>query len=226
MGSQFSYRTRNFLSFISGVLILFIATTVAGQATVALGAVEGDVPATEARRHSAESCGAESVDSPNRIARLDPERIRFSQSTFSETGKTLDGDEYTVEENAQWLRQHPDQDFPWSGPIRVFQKAAFMDEWGPMTRFGYTGDPKNLINGEIYTLDHRRLIAYRRAARKSIPVEWADLNIVRDQRWKFTTTTGGFSITPTPRDAGAGSASVYVPLLYPSGKSMIIVEIE
>lgn len=226
MATQESYRRSNFLSFITGVLILLVANLAAGQIAVAVGAAEGDVAAAVARLHSAESCGDESGDSLNRVARLDPEKIRFTQSTYSESGKTEDGAEYTVEENAQWLREHPDQDFPWSGPIRVFRKESFMDEWGPMTRFGYTGDSKNLINGEIYTLDHRRLIAYRRAGRKSIPVEWADLNIVRDQRWKFTTTTGGFSITPTPRDADAGSASAYVRFLYPSYKSMTLVEVE
>lgn len=226
MGSLLSYRRSNFFSFISGVLILLVANIVTGQASVALGAVERDLAAAVARLHSAESCGDETVDSPNRIARLDPERIRFTQSTYSETGKTDDGAEYTVEGNAQWLREHPDQDFPWTGPIRVFRKEAFMDDWGPMTGFGYTGDPKNLINGEIYTLNHRRLVAYRRAGRKSIPVEWVDLNIVRDQRWRFTTTTGGFSITPQPRDPGAGSASVSVSLLCPSFKSMIHVEVE
>jgi hypothetical protein len=226
MGFQGSYRRSNFLSFISSALILFVANFADGQFTAALGAAEGDVAAAIARLHSAESCGDEAGDSLKRIARLDPEKIRFTQSTYSESGKTEDGAEYTVEENAQWLREHPDQDFPWSGPIRVFRKEAFMDEWGPMTRFGYTGDSKNLINGEIYTLDHRRLLAYRRAGRKSIPVEWADLNIVRDQRWKFTTTTGGFFITPTPRDAGPGSASAYVTFLYPFYKSMTLVQVE
>jgi len=218
MGFQGSYRRSNFLSFVSSALILLVANFAASQVTVAVGAGDGDVTAAVARPQSAGSGGDESCDSLNRFARLDPEKIRFTQSTYSESGKTEEGADYTVEENAQWLREHPDQDFPWSGPIRVFRKEAFMVEWGPMSRFGYTGDPKNLINGEIYTLDHRRLIAYRRAGRKSIPVEW--------ERSKFTTTTGGFSITPTPRDAGPGSASTYVPLLYPSYKSMILVEFE
>jgi hypothetical protein len=73
-----------------------------------------------------------------------------------------------------------------------------MDEWGPLTRNRFTGDPKNLDSGEIYTLDHRRLVAYRLAARKTIPVEWADLKLVRDQRWRFTTPNRGRSIAATP----------------------------
>jgi hypothetical protein len=41
-------------------------------------------------------------------------------------------------------------------------------------------------------------VAYRLAARKTIPVEWADLKLVRDQRWRFTTPNRGRSIAATP----------------------------
>ena len=139
---------------------------------------------------------SEGSEAPSGATRLDPKEIRFSQSSFLETGKTEEGGTYTVEGNAQWLRDHPDQVLPWGGPIRVFRKEAFMDEWGPMTKHGYVGDPRNLVNGEIYTLDHRRLIAYRRAGRKSIPFKRADFRTVRDNRWKFTTPNGGVSIEP------------------------------
>jgi hypothetical protein len=105
---------------------------------------------------------------------------------------------YTVEDNIQWLREHPGQDLPWGGPVLIFRKQAFMDEWGPLVRNLFTGDPRNLENGEIYTLNHRRLVAYRRAGRKTIPVEWANLSVVRDQRWRFTTTNRGGSISETP----------------------------
>jgi hypothetical protein len=118
-------------------------------------------------------------------------------------GKTEDGSVYTVEANIQWLKEHPDQDLPSLRPIRIFRKVASMDEWGPLTRFGFTGNPKNLVNGEIYTLDHRRLVAYRQAGRKSIPVQWVDLNIARDERWKFDTKNGGLSITARPENTGA-----------------------
>jgi hypothetical protein len=116
--------------------------------------------------------------------------------------KTEEGDEFTVEAMIQWLKEHPDQDPPWLKPIRIFRKVPSMDEWGPLTKFGFTGAPKNLVNGEIYTLDHRRLVAYRQAGRKSIPIKWVDLNIVRDERWKFDTKNGGLSITPRPQDTG------------------------
>ena len=113
-------------------------------------------------------------------------------------GSTEDGSTYTVEEKIQWLREHPGQDLPWGGPIRVFRKQAFMDEWGPLERNRFMGDPKNLQTGEIYTLDHRRLVAYRLAGRKTIPVELANSILVRDQRWKFTTLDRGRSIAPSP----------------------------
>jgi len=103
-----------------------------------------------------------------------------------------------VEENVQWLKDHPDQELPWGGPIRVFRKQAFMDEWGPLSQIGFTGAPKNLDNGEIYTLDHRRLVAYRLAGRKTIPVQWVGLSVVRDNRWKFTTSNGGRGIASNP----------------------------
>jgi hypothetical protein len=137
-------------------------------------------------------------ETPGSLARLETEKIRYSQESYSVSGGTEDGSTYTVEENIQWLKDHPGQDFPWGGPIRVFRKQAFMDEWGPLTRNRFTGDPKNLESGEIYTLDHRRLVAYRLAARKTIPVEWADLKLVRDQRWRFTTPNRGRSIAATP----------------------------
>jgi hypothetical protein len=132
------------------------------------------------------------------LGRLDPAGIRYSQSSYSLSGLTEEDGLYAVAENIQWLQDHPDQDLPWGGPIRVFRKQAFMDEWGPLSQGGFIGDPKNLPNGEIYTLDHRRLVAYQKAGRKTIPVEWASPSVVRDNRWKFTTSNGGQSIAASP----------------------------
>ncbi len=137
-------------------------------------------------------------ETPATSTRLETDKIRYSQATYSQSGGTEEGGTYTVEENIRWLAEHPDEDFPWGGPIRVFRKQAFMDEWGPLSREQFTGDPKNLENGEIYTLDHRRLVAYRAAGRKTIPVEWVNLRLVMDQRWKFTTPNRGRSIAATP----------------------------
>jgi hypothetical protein len=69
-----------------------------------------------------------------------------------------------------------------------------MNDWGPLTENGYTGVPKNLINGLIYTLDNRRLYAYQQAGRTSIPVKWVDTDVVFKFRWKFTTQDGGLSV--------------------------------
>jgi hypothetical protein len=138
-------------------------------------------------------------ETPGSLARLPLEIIRYTQATFSVSGSTADGvSTYTVEDNIKWLQDNPDKDLPWGGPIRVFRKQAFMDEWGPLTRNLFTGDPKNLENGMIYTLDHRRLVAYRGAGRQTIPVEWTNLRLVRDQRWRFTTTDRGQSIAGIP----------------------------
>jgi hypothetical protein len=54
-----------------------------------------------------------------------------------------------VQDNVRWLREHPGEDLPWGGPIRVFRKQAFMDKWGPLARDSFVGDPVNLENGEI-----------------------------------------------------------------------------
>ena len=137
-------------------------------------------------------------ETPGTFSRLETARIKYSQSTYSLYGKTDEGELYMVEENVQWLNDRPDQELPWGGPIRVFRKQAFMDDWGPFSQGGFTGEPQNLLNGEIYTLDHRRLVAYQLAGRNTIPVQWASLSVVRDNRWKFTTANGGRSITPKP----------------------------
>jgi hypothetical protein len=151
------------------------------------------------RAGAVESYAHRETETPGSLARLDPEKIKFSQAIYSISGKTEDRSSmYTVEDNVHWLREHPGQELPWGGPILVFRKQAFMDEWGPLVRNLLTGDPRNLENGEIYTLDHRRLVAYRRARRKTIPVQWADLRVVRDQRWRFTTTNRGHSISEVP----------------------------
>jgi hypothetical protein len=158
-----------------------------------------DDHASRAPAGAVESYVYRPTETPGSVARLDPEKIRYSQATFSVDGSTEDGaGTYRVEDNIKWLREHPGEDLPWGGPIRVFRKEPFMDEWGPLTRNLFAGDPKNLENGEIYTLDHRRLFAYRTADRKTIPIEWADLRIVRDQRWRFTTKDGGRSIAAVP----------------------------
>ena len=138
------------------------------------------------------------VQAPGRYARLDVAIIRYSQAGYSFEGTGDDGTVNTIAGNVQWLKDHPDQDLPWYAPIRVFVKQPFMDEWGRLSNHGFTGDPKNLENGQIYTLDHRRLVAYQHAGRKTIPVEWADLSVVREDRWKFTTLNKGISIAPNP----------------------------
>lgn len=46
-------------------------------------------------------------------------------------------------------------------------------------------------DGKIWTLDHRRLAAFKISGLQKAPVEWAD---PAGQMWKMTTTNGGTSI--------------------------------
>jgi hypothetical protein len=167
---------------------------VVGLASCSAGDFAASLHSTAARQSY---LGAEN-ETAGSFSRLEAAQIRYSQSTYSLYGKTDEGGLYMVEENVQWLNDHPDQELPWGGPIRVFRKQAFMDDWGALSQGGFTGDPKNLENGAIYTLDHRRLVAYRLAGKKTIPVQWVSLDVVKDNRWKFTTSNGGRSIAPSP----------------------------
>ncbi len=193
MSSWWPCLKTKFLLLPSGIIVFAVGIALVSHGVIAIAK---DVTTPAPTLYFAQSTGVEDGEAVRRITRLNTEEIRYSQATYSETGTTVEGDKYAVEGNAQWLREHPDQDLPWGGPIRVFRKEAFMDEWGPMTGLRYTGDPRNLVNGQIYTLDHRSLVAYKRAGRKSIPVEWVDLKAVRDERWEFSTPDGGISIVP------------------------------
>ena len=50
-------------------------------------------------------------------------------------------------------------------------------------------------SGKIWTLDHRRLAAFKAAAIEKVPVNWASDETVKNQMWKMTTRTDGKSIT-------------------------------
>jgi hypothetical protein len=129
---------------------------------------------------------------------LDPKYIRPSQQSYSTTGPLPGGEIYTVDDNIQWLVNNPGKELPVK-PIRVFIKQPYMNEWGPLTKHGYTGNPINLANGEIYTIDHRRWISYLEAGRDSIPIQWVTDDVfLRSQRWKFDTLNEGISILPKP----------------------------
>jgi len=121
---------------------------------------------------------------------MNPQDVFFSQDSCSPGGQG-----YTVNDNIQALQNGsltPD-DLP---PIKVFQKDAAMDSWGSLTRYGYSGDPANLVNGRWYTLDNRRLLAFLEAGVEDIPVIDVSNNedLIRSQRWKFSTTNGGEDI--------------------------------
>ena len=49
-------------------------------------------------------------------------------------------------------------------------------------------------SGKIWTLDHRRLGAFRLSGLNKAPVNWATPSQVQSQMWKMTTKTGGTSV--------------------------------
>src|SRR5690606_7475766 len=98
--------------------------------------------------------------------KLDPKKIHFMQSSIKNTTG-----EYTVLGNAERLRLGTlkPEDLP---AIRVWKDSS----------------------GKIWTLDHRRLAAFRLAGVDEVPVQWASDAVVRSQMWKMTTRNGGTSV--------------------------------
>ena len=97
---------------------------------------------------------------------INPKEVRFMQSSIkNQTG------EYTVLGNAEALK---------AGTLKP--------EDMPLIRLWKDDD------GKIWTLDHRRLAAFRLAELESVPFVWATEEEVNNQMWKMTTTTDGLTI--------------------------------
>jgi hypothetical protein len=96
---------------------------------------------------------------------VNPFAVRFSQDSISH--KFRDG--RTIEDLANGLR---------SGTIRIedVPPLRLMDR-----------------NGDLYTLDNRRLMAFRRAG-KEIPWRMASDEEIAAEIWKFTTMNEGSSV--------------------------------
>lgn len=97
---------------------------------------------------------------------VDPNEVHFRQDNISnKTGN------YTVLGNAEALR---------NGTLSVddLQNIRIWED----------------KNGVLWTLDHRRLAAFRPAGLEEVPFEWADIDDVLRQSWKMTTNNGGTSI--------------------------------
>lgn len=99
-------------------------------------------------------------------AKLSTKDINFMQSSIKNTTG-----EYTVLGNADALKSGTlkPSDLP---AIKVWKDAQ----------------------GKIWTLDHRRLAAFKLGGVEEIPIEWASKSLVESQMWKMTTKTGGTSI--------------------------------
>ncbi|MFP1734159.1 RHS repeat-associated core domain-containing protein, partial [Lonsdalea quercina] len=95
-----------------------------------------------------------------------PDDIHFMQSSIkNQTG------EYTVLDNAAALR---------NGTLKPTDLSA-IKIWQD-------------LNGKLWTLDHRRLAAFKLSGLKEIPVQWATQKEIAGQMWKMTTKTDGKSI--------------------------------
>ena len=97
---------------------------------------------------------------------VNPKDVNFMQSSIkNQTG------EYTVLGNAEALKNGTLQatDLP---EIRIWQD----------------------VDGKLWTLDHRRLAAFRIAELDSVPFRWATDEEIAGQMWKMTTKTNGTSI--------------------------------
>jgi hypothetical protein len=99
------------------------------------------------------------------IQLLNPQRIRFSQASIKATFR--DGTSLNdLAEELQSGRLHP-HDVP---AIRIFER-----------------------DGKLFTLDNRRLEAFRRAG-VDVPVRMATLQEMAEESWKLTTHNDGVSI--------------------------------
>ncbi len=96
---------------------------------------------------------------------INPDRVRFSQSSIK--GVFANGD--TIAELAEGLRNKTvnPAGIP---PIRLVER-----------------------DGQLFTLDNRRLEAFRRAG-INIPYRMATPGEVDEEEWKFTTRNGGISV--------------------------------
>jgi RHS repeat-associated protein len=172
------------------------AAAVAGGNAAAMYAGYGVVPAVGGGA-TADDLLDEDLGIVGRPPRVNPNAVRYTQAQGSNGGSG-----YTVSGNVQAMKDgslNPD-DIP---AIRVFRKEAYMDEWGPANGPGrlsrFSGDPENLENGKVYSLDNRRLAALQRAGVTSVRVQWMEdeqngMDIVQETRWHFSTTDYGQTI--------------------------------
>ncbi|WP_126556624.1 RHS repeat-associated core domain-containing protein [Dictyobacter kobayashii] len=132
--------------------------------------------------------------------RMNPNNIGFTQDTVPNSGriKGENGGAYTVKGNIAALKSGnltPD-DLP---AIRVFNVTNEIYNSGDITGGPgnkFTGNGQNLLLGQWYTLDNRRLFAFQRAGITDIPVTiWKDTQDILNEGWKFTTTKWGIDAT-------------------------------
>ena len=112
---------------------------------------------------------------------IDPKIPRFMQSSISnKTG------EYTVLGNAEAIREGK------LSPNDLSLVRLWVDD-----------------NGEIWTLDHRRLAAYKMAGLEEIPFRWATEVELSTEYWKMDTKDNGESMVVRMKREGVQDPVVY-----------------
>uniref|UniRef100_UPI000A72CA2C RHS repeat-associated core domain-containing protein n=3 Tax=Lysinibacillus TaxID=400634 RepID=UPI000A72CA2C len=81
-----------------------------------------------------------------------------------------------------------------TGPFTVLENAASLKNGLLKVSDLPTVNVWKDVDGKIWTLDHRRLAAFRLANIDEIPVNWASRRQVKDQWRKMSTKNGGTSI--------------------------------
>jgi hypothetical protein len=116
---------------------------------------------------------------------INPNDVRFTQKSIGATHP----DGHTVAGNIAELKAgtlKPEN----MDPIRVFRMN---DEVGGLSPRG-GGNPNNLVNGELYSLDNRRLFEFREAGIQDIPYREATMAEIMDLVPHMSTRNGGISI--------------------------------
>lgn len=166
-----------------GILTLVLAFVMLISITVALGIYNNQSKADVAQQNAlveqvTDDIQEDSLDYVDEKKSLDvenesieenlinPKEVRFMQSSIkNKTG------EHTVLDNAEELKN-----------------GTLKPEDMPLIRLWKDEE------GKIWTLDHRRLAAFRLAGLESVPFVWATEEEVANQMWKMTTTTDGKTI--------------------------------
>jgi len=163
-----------------------------------------DTGLTSTQTNGPETTNTGPESNPSVQTRMNPNQIRFTQNDISPTGRiTGTGETYTLSGNIEALQNGTLTPEELGDPIRIFMKTEDMDEWPPQFKImgngtGFLGDTQYLENGQIYSLDNRRLYQFQQAGLTDIPVRWATVEEIIKLIWHFDTQNFGTSVNVRP----------------------------